>query len=61
MEKQKQFIQNPACIDCGILFQSPFDVQRHMKTGCPMQEDDDSNESTEIDDGDDSGLDALYR
>jgi hypothetical protein len=59
MEKQKQFIQNPACIDCEILFQSPFDVQRHMINGCPMQEDDDSNGSTEIDDGDDSGFDAL--
>jgi hypothetical protein len=30
-----------------------------MKHGCPMQEDDDSNGSTEIDDGDDSGFDAL--
>lgn len=59
MEKQKQLMQNSACIDCGILFQSPFDVQRHMKNGCPMQEDDDSNESTEIDDGEDSGFDAL--
>ena len=59
MEKQKQFIQNPACIDCGILFQSPFDVQRHMKNGCSMQEDDDSNDSTETDVGDDSGFDAL--
>jgi hypothetical protein len=30
-----------------------------MINGCPMQEDDDSNGSTEIDDGDDSGFDAL--
>ena len=30
-----------------------------MKNGCAMQEDDDSNGSTEKDDGDDSGFDAL--
>jgi hypothetical protein len=46
-------------MDCGISFQSPFDVQRHMETGFPMQEDDESNGSTEIDDGDDSGFDTL--
>jgi hypothetical protein len=27
-----------------------------MKNGCPMQEDEDSNESTEINDGEDSAL-----
>jgi hypothetical protein len=59
MEKQKQLMQNSACIDCGILFQSSFDVQRHINNGYPMQEDDDSNESTEIDDGEDSSFDAL--
>jgi hypothetical protein len=30
-----------------------------MKNGCPMQEGEDSNESTEINDGEDSGFDAL--
>jgi dsDNA-binding SOS-regulon protein len=30
-----------------------------MKNGCAMHEDDDSNGSTEKDDGDDSGFDAL--
>lgn len=30
--------QNPFCIDCGTLFSTPFDVQRHIKRGCPMDE-----------------------
>jgi len=30
--------QNPSCIDCGTLFSTPFDVQRHIKRGCPMDE-----------------------
>ena len=30
-----------------------------MLNGCPMQEDDDSNGSTEINDRDDSGFEAL--
>lgn len=27
------------CIDCGLLFSTPFDVQIHVKRGCPFQED----------------------
>jgi hypothetical protein len=30
--------QNPSCIDCGTLFSTPFAVQRHIKRGCPMDE-----------------------
>jgi hypothetical protein len=30
--------QNPSCIDWGTLFSTPFDVQRHIKRGCPMDE-----------------------
>ena len=30
--------QNPSCIDCETLFSIPFDVQRHIKRGCPMDE-----------------------
>jgi len=32
MEKQ------PSCVDCGLLFSTPFDVQRHAKRGCPFEE-----------------------
>ena len=34
--------QNPSCIDCGTLFSTEFDVQRHIKRGCPMQDDEPS-------------------
>jgi hypothetical protein len=34
-------------------------LEYYLKNGCPMQEDDDSNGFTEIDDEDDSGFDAL--
>ena len=23
------------CTDCGIIFASPMDLQKHVKTGCP--------------------------
>lgn len=30
--------RNPFCLDCGTLFSTPFDVQRHIKRVCPTDE-----------------------
>jgi len=57
MDKQ---VQNHSCIDCGLLFSTPFDVQRHVKRGCPFQEDENEakklkyDESVYSDDSDES-------
>jgi hypothetical protein len=29
----------PSCIDCGLLFASPMDIQKHVKRGCAENED----------------------
>ncbi|KAK3108257.1 hypothetical protein FSP39_004278 [Pinctada imbricata] len=36
--------EHPTCSDCGIMFGTTYDLQRHIKNGCPMNEDDDSND-----------------
>lgn len=35
------------CIECGVIFLSPWDVQRHMKRGCPGISDNDDNDDHE--------------
>ena len=68
MEKQ------PSCVDCGLLFSTPFDVQRHVKRGCPFEEEEHNtkkmkhdesidteeyDEEDSIDDDDDTAFDPL--
>ncbi|KAK3087786.1 hypothetical protein FSP39_010583 [Pinctada imbricata] len=47
-EKYEEKDKTPSCTDCGIMFNTEYDLQRHIKKGCPMNEDDDSNDE-EID------------
>ncbi|KAK3106066.1 hypothetical protein FSP39_011921 [Pinctada imbricata] len=39
--------EHPSCSDCGIMFGTHYDLQRHIKKGCPMDEDsiEDSDEN----------------
>ena len=55
---------NPlSCIDCGGLFATPFDLQRHVKRVCPMDQDtsdvDIENEETSDEEDDNSGFNDL--
>ena len=57
--------QNPSCIDCGTLFSTPFDVQRHIKSGCPMDENAPEPKRKRYDediddDNDNQSIDAKY-
>jgi hypothetical protein len=36
---------HPACVECGTLFASSYDLQQHIKYGCPMEEDTDENDT----------------
>jgi hypothetical protein len=35
----------PSCTDCGTMYASSYDLQRHVKNGCPMEENADDNDS----------------
>jgi uncharacterized C2H2 Zn-finger protein len=48
MEKQ------PSCVDCGLLFSMPFDVQKHVKRGCPFAEGEHNTKKMKRDDSIDS-------
>ncbi|MEW8543593.1 MAG: hypothetical protein AB2693_08650 [Candidatus Thiodiazotropha sp.] len=56
---------NPlSCIDCGGLFATPFDLQRHVKRGCPMDQDisdteGKDEEALDTEDDDDSGFNDI--
>lgn len=56
----------PSFCECGVLFSTLYDLQKHVKRGCPMDEDNDSitesgfQEKYENDtDFDDTGFDRL--
>ena len=42
----------PACVECGTMFASSYDLQRHIKNGCPMEEDTDENDTMSDDEND---------
>lgn len=46
------------CVDCGLLFASPVDLQRHTKHGCP-EDDEPPGKRPRYDSDDDSGFDEL--
>jgi len=46
MDKKEE---NPSCIDCGLLFSTPFDVQRHIKRGCPFSEEETDHKQMKFD------------
>ena len=56
--------EKPACLDCGVVYASKRDLDRHTRSGCPEEEDDSPPhkklhvEDTDTDD-DDSAFDAL--
>ena len=49
----------PSCSDCGTMFATSYDLQRHTKNGCPMDEDkEEDHDQDESDmDNDDYGED----
>lgn len=36
---RQSYTATPSCIDCGILFASPMDMQKHVKRGCSENDD----------------------
>ena len=56
----------PSCSECGIIFSTLYDLQKHVRKGCLMDEDVDSNQGSDVEDKsdsdmefDDSGFDRL--
>ena len=55
----------PSCNECGVLFSTLYDLQKHVRKGCPMNEDgsnqdsDSENNSDSAIDFDDSGFNRL--
>ena len=35
----------PSCDECGTMFASPYDLERHMKNGCPTEEETDESDA----------------
>ena len=53
MHTERQEIPNqlntlPSCNECGVLFSTLYDLQKHVKRGCPMDEDDDSITESDV-------------
>ncbi|KAK3105883.1 hypothetical protein FSP39_007749 [Pinctada imbricata] len=48
----------PSCSDCGVMFGNQYDVQRHVRRGCPMYENSEEEMDTDCED-DDEGYDFL--
>ncbi|KAK3092415.1 hypothetical protein FSP39_002547 [Pinctada imbricata] len=48
----------PSCTDCGVMFENQYDVQRHVRRGCPMYENSEEEMDTDGED-DDEGYDFL--
>lgn len=42
----------PSCSKCGVMFASPYDLQRHAENGCPMKMDTDDDEMSDTSDND---------
>lgn len=49
----------PSCSECGTMFASTYDLQRHTKNGCPMEEEEDDAKSEVSEEDDDSGFTLL--
>ena len=57
----------PSCSDCGTMFATSYDLQRHTKNGCPMDEnkeedhdqDESDNDNDEYEEDDDNGYNFL--
>jgi hypothetical protein len=49
----------PSCVDCGTMFASSYDLQRHTKNGCSMDLEDDDAKSDVSKEDDDSGFTLL--
>ena len=46
----------PSCAECGAMYVSSYDLQRHVKKGCPMEENSDENDAmSDVSDEDDDG------
>ena len=57
--KYSSMEKKPHCNDCGIMFDTPYDLQRHVKSGCPMDESMEEESESELDqdiEDDDSGF-----
>ena len=46
----------PSCSECGLLFSTLYDLQKHVKRGCPMDEDDDSAIQLDHEEANDSDI-----
>ena len=46
----------PSCNECGVLFSTLYDLQKHVWKGCPMDEDG-SNQDSDSEDNSDSAID----
>ena len=50
----------PSCDECGTVFASLYDLKRHMKNGCPIEEEtDESDAMSDVSDDDDTGFNPL--
>ena len=46
----------PSCSECGIIFSTLYDLQKHVRKGCPMDEDLDSDRGSDLEDKSDSDM-----
>ena len=46
----------PSCSECGLLFSTLYDLQKHVRRGCPMDEDDDSATQLDHEEANDSDI-----
>ena len=46
----------PSCSECGTLFSSSYDLQRHARKGCPMEQSDNYTSEDDNDEDDDDGF-----
>ena len=47
----------PSCNECGVLFSTLYDLQKHVRKGCPMDDDNGSNQDSDTEDKSDSDMD----
>lgn len=43
----------PSCIECGTMFASSYDLQRHTKNCCPMEEEEEDDAKSKVSEEDD--------
>ena len=46
----------PSCSECGLLFATLYDLQKHVKRGCPMDEDSDCATESDPEEAGDSDM-----